>query len=181
MKPVRSILARVGGGRGAARRVLVLGVLLAATSGVLGGAPRLGSQVFFNGTLDLASDFGSEHSNEVQQLIRGDGPFDPLRLRLFGDVVVTRRITVFNQFLIAPSASFGFKSFRRSYVQVNVFEKENADLSIQVGKIPTVFGNLGPRAYSDRNPLISTPLMYHYPAFTIWGAKTASFNLCNSL
>ena len=99
---------------------------------------------------------------QFHEFIRGDSPFDPVRLRVFGDVAFNRRLTLFNQFLIDPDIRFSPKSFLRSYLRLNVFETQDADLSIQAGKIPTVFGNLGSRAYSPENPLVSVPLVYHY-------------------
>jgi hypothetical protein len=123
-------------------------------------APR--TQAFLGGTLDLAYPFGGDGEPEVNRLIRGDNPFDNVRLRLFADVVINSRWTVFNQILIDPSSSMGLESFLRSYVRFDVFKKEKADLSLQGGVVPTPFGAYSPRAYSDRNPLVSDPLMYHY-------------------
>ena len=79
------------------------------------GSLDLGSKVFVNGTLDLTTAFGNEGVPQIHEFIRGDSPFDPVRLRLFGDVAFNRRLTLFNQFLIDPDIRFSPKSFLRSY------------------------------------------------------------------
>jgi hypothetical protein len=139
---------------------LVVAVVTPAGTAAAQTAP--GSHVFFSGTLDLAHPFGGDGEPEVNRLIRGDNPFDNVRLRLFGDVVINSRWTVFNQILIDPSSRMGLESFLRSYLRFDVFKKQKADLSLQAGVVPTPFGAYSPRAYSDRNPLVSDPLMYHY-------------------
>jgi hypothetical protein len=146
-------------------RLRLIGWLVVAAftpAGTAAAQTAPGSQAFFSGTLDLARTFGGSGEPEVNRLIRGDNPFDNVRLRLFADVVVHERWTVFNQILIDPSSSMGLESFLRSYLRFDVFKREKADLSLQAGVVPTPFGAYSPRAYSDRNPLVSDPLMYHY-------------------
>ena len=162
MKTEKSQISRVPCGSSPRTCSLLLFLCLVASGVSLAGSLDLGSKVFFNGTLDLATAFGNEGVPQFHEFIRGDSPFDPVRLRLFGDVAFNRRLTLFNQFLIDPDIRFAPKSFLRSYLRLNIFETQDADLSIQAGKIPTVFGNLGNRAYSPENPLISVPLVYHY-------------------
>jgi len=139
---------------------LVVAALTPAGPAAAQTAP--GAHVFFSGTLDLAYPFGDHGAPEVNRLIRGDSPFDNVRLRLFGDVVLNSRWTVFNQILIDPSSREGVHSFLRSYLRFEAFKKEKADLSLQAGVVPTPFGAYSPRAYSDKNPLVSDPLLYHY-------------------
>ena len=146
-------------------RLRLVGWLVVAaftSAGTAAAQTAPGTQAFFSGTLDLAHPFGGDGEPEVNRLIRGDNPFDNVRLRLFADVVIRPRWTVFNQILIDPSSSMGLESFLRSYLRFDVFKKEKADLSLQAGVVPTPFGAYSPRAYSERNPLISDPLMYHY-------------------
>jgi len=121
-----------------------------------------GAQAFLSGTLDLAYPFTGQGEPEVNRLIRGDSPFDNVRLRLFGDVVINSRWTVFNQILIDPASREGVHTFLRSYLRFDAFKKEKADLSLQAGVVPTPFGAYSPRAYSDKNALVSDPLIYHY-------------------
>ena len=136
---------------------------MSLSSTVLKGDLDLWNRLFINGTLDLATNLGNDGAPQVYEFIRRDSQFDPVRFRLFGDVVLSRRLTVFNQFLLDPSSDgYPTASFIRSYLRYDLFETPQADLNIQAGKIPTVFGNLGRRSYSDRNPLIAVPLVYHY-------------------
>jgi hypothetical protein len=138
---------------------LVVAILPAGTA-TAQTAP--GAQAFFSGTLDLAYPFEESGAPQVNRLIRGDSPFDNVRLRLFADVVISSRWSIFNQILIDPSSRLGLESFLRSYVRFTAFKKDRADLSFQAGVVPTPFGAYSPRAYSERNPLVSDPLMYHY-------------------
>lgn len=143
--------------------VCVAAVLyLAAIAGPAAAQTGSGPELFFDGTIDLAATMGGDGAPEVHELIRGDSPFDPLRFRVFFDVRLHPRVTVFNQFLIDPSISFGLETFLRTYVRVRALEFEQGDLHFQAGTLPTPFGSFGSRSYSDENPLISTPFMYHY-------------------
>lgn len=72
------------------------------------------------------------------------------------------RLTIFNQTLLDPSSRAGIGSFLRTWARVTVFASPTADLHLQLGKIPTPFGHFTERAYSDKNPLLGYPLMYHY-------------------
>ncbi|PYQ15889.1 MAG: hypothetical protein DMF80_07495 [Acidobacteria bacterium] len=139
---------------------LVVAILTPAGPAAAQTAP--GPQAFFNGTVDLAYPFEDGGAPKINRLIRGDSPFDNVRLRLFADVVLNSRWSAFSQILIDPSSRLGLESFLRSYVRFNAFKKEKADLSFQAGVVPTPFGAYSPRAYSERNPLVSDPLMYHY-------------------
>jgi hypothetical protein len=122
-----------------------------------------GPQAFLGGTLDLVTSLGDDPAPDINVQIRGESPFDNVRLTLFGDFVLNRRFTVFNQILIDPSAQrLGLESFLRSYLRFKAFETPKADLLFEGGKIPTPFGAFSPRAYSNRNPLVSFPLIYHY-------------------
>jgi hypothetical protein len=126
------------------------------------GEAQTDRAVFVNGRLDLATAFGKDGAPGVNQLVRGDSPFDNIRLHLFADAVVHPRLFLFNQFLMDPSLRFGFESFLRSYLRYTVFKTARADLNVQAGKIPTPFGTFGARSYPDKSPLVGIPLMYHY-------------------
>lgn len=146
-------------------RLRIIGWLVVAAStppGTAAAQTAPGPKAFLSGTLDLAYPFADGGAPSVNRLIRGDSPFDNVRLRLFGDVVMNPRWTVFNQILIDPSSREGVQTFLRSYVRFDALKKEKADLSLQAGIVPTPFGAYSPRAYSEKNPLISDPLMYHY-------------------
>lgn len=117
---------------------------------------------FLNGTVDLASAFSDRGLPVVNDFRRGDNPFDNLRLTLYGDIVVHPRIEILNQVILAPSSRTSPASFLRTYVRFIVTDEASRLLTVEAGKIPTPFGGYGGRAHSDRNPLVTTPLMYHY-------------------
>ena len=142
--------------------ISVLLILLSVLAVRADGEAEVEPVVFLNGTLDLASAFSEDGAPQVNQLRRGDSPFDNIRATLFGDVAFGPRLTLFNQVLIDPTSRASIKSFFRSYFRFSAFSGEQADLSFVAGKIPTTFGSYAPRAYSSRNALIGMPLMYHY-------------------
>jgi hypothetical protein len=51
---------------------------------------------------------------------------------------------------------------------VMVTPRPSLDLHFQAGKIPTVLGTWAPRTYSNKNPLLSSPLMYQYHSTLVW-------------
>lgn len=140
-----------------------LALLAALTPAVAAAQTEPSPQTFFGATLDLATALGERGAPEINQQIRGESPFDNVQLRVFADVVVSRRFTVFNQILINPSTQrLELASFLRSYLRYEAFRRAKSDMQVEAGKIPTVFGAFSPRAHSNRAPLVSVPLMYHY-------------------
>ena len=143
--------------------MLVLGVLAAAgAAGAQQSTVSAGPTLFFDGTFELTGLAGGGDPHPVDDMIRGDDPFDPLRLRLFLDVVLTPHLTLFNQLLLDPSIDYEPNSFLRSYLRYTLLDGEHARAHLQAGKIPSPFGAWAPKSYSDRNPLIGTPLVYQY-------------------
>src|SRR3989442_14079697 len=108
---------------------LVVAILTPAGTAAAQTAP--GPQAFLSGTVDLAYPFEDGGAPEINRLIRGDNPFDNVRLRLFADVVINSRWSAFNQILIDPSSRLGLESFLRSYLRFTAFKKDKADLSLQ--------------------------------------------------
>lgn len=139
-------------------QVLVILTLLATPA----RAEDFHPEMFFGGTIDLASAFDKQGLPSVNEMRRGDSPFDNLKLTLYGDVLVHPRFAVLNQIILAPGSRSSIASFLRSYVRFTVVDSREQSLSLEAGKIPTPFGGYGGRAHSDVNPLISVPLMYHY-------------------
>ena len=119
-------------------------------------------EYFWNGTVDLASAFAQKGLPDANEMRRGDSPFDNLKLTLYGDVIVHPRLQILNQIILSPASRASIPSFLRTYVRVQVTESRVRSLGFEAGKIPTPFGGYGGRGHSDVNPLISTPLMYHY-------------------
>ena len=69
---------------------------------------------------------------------------------------------VFNHLLVDPAARASVNSFLRMWARYTAIRAEGFDLHVQVGKIPTPFGHFTERSYTDTNPLIGFPLMYHH-------------------
>jgi hypothetical protein len=88
----------------------------------------------------------------------GDTPFDPFRLRIHVDADAAPGFRVFTQFH-ADEASGGFRNYG-AYASWTPWESRDAQ--IVAGKAPWFIGTYAPRSTSDKKPLISTPLLYHY-------------------
>jgi hypothetical protein len=119
-------------------------------------------QVFFGGIMDFTTAFQNQGLPEVNRFRRGDSAFDNMRMTLFTDVVFSPRITLFTQVILDPTSGSSISSFFRPYARFTALETAKGVLHLEVGKLPTPFGSISPRAYSTRNPLVSSPLMYHY-------------------
>lgn len=96
--------------------------------------------------------------------IRGDDPFNDVRLRLFPRHWITDRMAVFGEILydsgvILPSSPLRVNG---AYLVINeLFSKPW--LNLKAGLIPNPFGNYGLRStYFNLNPLIGIPLMWHH-------------------
>ena len=119
--------------------------------------------VFVSGTFDLLLSVADSEALDANRMRRADSPLSHLRMSLFGDVVVSDRLTLFNQLPIDPSSRAPLGTFLRSYIRYRLFASEESDLHVEAGKIPTPFGHFTERSYTDKNPLLGFPLMYHYP------------------
>lgn len=112
----------------------------------------------------------SETGRRYNQHSQGDSQFDPYRMRLFLDAVVSPGLTVFTQAIVHEGAMPVVLD--GAYVRWTPWTER--DLHVQAGKIPWPVGTFGPRTYSDRNPLIGSPLMYQYHTGLAWDAVPAS-------
>ncbi len=116
----------------------------------------------WHGLLDLIA---AEQSRAfpANVLTRGDNPYDAYRLRLFAESQVDDRLQVLGQFV--------FDDVSEAYVDgayVVATPWPDRDLHLLAGKLPWAIGTYGPRTYSDKNPLIATPLMYQYHSTLLW-------------
>ena len=142
------------------KRIVTVLILLAAV--VDTSAETVGPAHFFEAVADFTVSNENDEALDRAKFRRSDSTFNNVRLQLFGDVVVSERLTVFNELLIDPSTFASVTTFLRSYARYTVYDGTRGDHHIQLGKIPTSFGNFGHRAYSNTNPLIGLPLMYQY-------------------
>jgi hypothetical protein len=128
------------------------------------GAPQraLASDLRIHGLLDVVA---AEHSDahDLNRLTRGDSSFDPYGLRLFVDSQVTNRLAVYSQFVLRDATT---PYVDGAYLLWSPLPSHDAHLL--AGKIPWPIGTYAPRTYSNKNPLIGTPLMYQYHTTLVW-------------
>jgi hypothetical protein len=137
--------------------VLFVVSLLAA----LPGAARA-ADFKWHGLLDLVE---AERSKAFDYNLNswGDGVYDAYRARLFVDANVNDRLQVLSQFVL--------EDLKPPYVDgayLVYTPWADRDLHLMAGKLPWAIGTFGPRTYSNKNPLIGTPLLYQYHAALLW-------------
>jgi hypothetical protein len=140
------------------RGALVAGLLAMPPAAAAEAEDRL----TVHGLLDLvATERGPAF--EANRSTRGDSPFDPFSVRVFGDARVNHKLQVFSQVVLRDASGI--------YVDgaYAVFTPDPArDLHVMGGKIPWALGTWAPRTYSNKNPLIAAPLLYSYHASLLW-------------
>jgi len=102
---------------------------------------------------------------DLNKLTRGDSQYDPYGLRIFLDGNVNERVDIFGQVVLRDGAT---PYVDGAYVLFTPFP--GYDTHLLAGKIPWPIGTYGPRTYSNKNPLIATPLMYQYHTTLLWYA-----------
>lgn len=88
-----------------------------------------------------------------------EGPFNLVQLAVKAEAALSDRVSVFTRLNFDSGASFDVSVYG-AYVMFSRFLP--ADLHVELGKVPSPFGTFAERSYPDKNPLIGTPLMYHY-------------------
>ena len=119
-------------------------------------------QIYFGGIVELTSAFSDNGAPLINQYRRDDSPFDKMRATLFADVVLAPRLILFNQIILSPPSRGNFHSYWRPILQFDAIQNHSFELLLEAGKLATTFGSYSPRAYSNRSPLITPPLQYHY-------------------
>jgi hypothetical protein len=120
------------------------------------------SEIEWRGLLDLVIAEDSP-AFEGNRFTRHDGAFDPYRLRLFADGHVDEHVQVLGQVVLDDGAGLYVDG---AYVIFTPWPER--DLRLMAGKLPWAIGTWGPRTYSNKNPLIGTPLMYQYHTTLLW-------------
>ena len=99
----------------------------------------------------------------MNRLERGDNPFDPYRVRLFAESQPNDRLQVLGQFVLDDATGLyvdgAYAIFTPSLER---------DIHLMAGKLPWAIGTWAPRTYSNRNPLIASPLMYQLHTTLLW-------------
>lgn len=119
-------------------------------------------EVYPFGTVDLRLNADQGRGLQINRLRRGDSPFSHLQMNLFTDIAVGDELIIFNQITLDPSSQAPVGSFLRTWALMKLHSGPHGDVKLQLGKIPTPFGHFTERAYTDKNPLLGQPLIYHY-------------------
>ncbi len=145
------------------RKVLVLVAALALAT------PAPAADLRVRGMLDLTLPSGTE-ALEWNNTTQGDSNFDPYRVRVFLDAAISPTLAFYGETILHEGA-MGIRA-EGAYAQWTPWPER--DLHVQAGKVPWPIGTWGPRAYSDKNPLVGMPLMYQYHTSLAWDVPVAS-------
>lgn len=100
-----------------------------------------------------------------------ESPFDPYKLRVFAEATPGANLEVDVQALYQETPGLRLIG---AYIQYTPWP--DRDLHLAAGKIPWFLGTYAARAYSDKNPLVGTPLMYQYRAGLGWFVPPANMD-----
>ncbi len=127
-------------------------------------APRPGhaGSIEWRGLLDLTGSEWSE-TGERNTLTRGDSPYDGYRMRLFADASLSDHLRFDGQFVYADASG---PYVDGAYLTWTPWLERDAH--VEAGKVPWPIGTWAPRTYSDKNPLLTAPLMYQYHTTLVW-------------
>lgn len=123
-----------------------------------------------HGLLDLGWH-SDDRAIDANQFMPGDTPFSPYRLRLYFDGQASPQVEVFVQALLTE---VGAARVDGAYAMITPWQDQ--DLHLLAGKIAWPVGTWAPRTYSDKNPLISVPLLYQYHTSLRWDAIPGSID-----
>jgi len=133
----------------------VLALALIASGASAASAGPLGD-LEWRGQFDMvAASRGGAFA--LNALNRGDTQFDTYRLRLFAEGPVAEGIDVFTQIMFQEDLGVTLHGAYAMWTPAPAL-----DLHVIGGKIPWRIGTYAERTYAQKNPLIGTPLMYHY-------------------
>ena len=105
------------------------------------------------------SDFVVRNSSEADvtnYTFRGFSNFHTIRTRLFFDGLIDDKKAFFVQVLV------NLNTFQLYGAYAQFTDLAGHYLNMNIGIIPNTIGSYGPRTYSDKNPLIGTPLLYSF-------------------
>lgn len=137
--------------------------LLAAATARAEDAPRLRVR----GLVDLALH-NDTHAAELATFDGAGSPLESQRLRLFFEGAAAPNVEVFTQIV------FSQQSFLLDGAYALVTPWKERDLHLMAGKIPWPVGTWAPRTYSNRNPLVTSPLMYQHHTSLRWDEAPAN-------
>lgn len=122
--------------------------------------PVKAADVEISGLVDVVQRMGDKRTT-INSNFAGDSPFSDLRVKLFVDAWPSSQVGVMSEFLYDETLG-STNTFRADGAYLIFLGLGSPYLNVKAGKIPSPFGAWAPRTYSDKNPLIGLPLMYHY-------------------
>jgi hypothetical protein len=141
------------------RTILTLFLALAAPVVAFAGDLQV------HGLLDLVLSSGDD-ARYTNVLTQGDSNFDPYRLHVFVNAKVASQLDVYLESIVHE----GYSTLRADGAYAMWTPWANRDAHVEAGKVPWPIGTWASRSYSDKNPLVGTPLMYQYHTSLSWGA-----------
>jgi len=113
------------------------------------------AQVQVSGLLDIVF-CNAEEPDIVNLTFKNHSNFHTIRTRLFFDAPLSENSDLFVQLLTDQSSIVPYGA----YLRVERLLEKN--LNLNIGYIPATIGTYATRTYSDKNPLIGTPLLYNH-------------------
>lgn len=139
-------------------RLLTLAIALCAAAPARAeDAPR----IRVRGLVDLVLH-NDTHSAELATFDGAGSPLESQRFRLFVEGSASPNIDVFTQVI------FSQETFVLDGAYALVTPWRERDLHLMAGKIPAPIGAWAPRTYSNKNPLVTSPLMYQHHTSLRW-------------
>jgi len=102
------------------------------------------------------------HSANLAALSAESSPLESQRLRLFVEGDVSTNVDVYTQVVFSQNEIV----LDGAYALVTPWRER--DLHLMAGKIPSPIGTWAPRTYSNKNPLVTSPLMYQHHTSLRW-------------
>lgn len=130
--------------------------------------PAGAASVEVRGLLDLVQT-GRGEAYFLNLQTENDSPYQPWRLRIFGEGVATPRVSYFTQAVFHEPSSVYVEA---AYLVLTPAPEK--DLHVMAGKIPWPIGTFAARSYSDKNPFIGKPLLYQYHTTLNWYSLPAN-------
>jgi len=134
-------------------------------------AAESGTEYHVHGLLELIASERAT-ATEFNRLTRGDSPFDAYGVHVLADARLGPRLGVFTHVVLRDATNpyvFG------AYLMYTPWDER--DIHVLAGKVPWLVGTFAPRAYSDKNPLIGTPLIYQHHSTLVWYAAPPSVDV----
>lgn len=147
-------------------RVFALALIATAITFVPGAARATAVEI--HGLLDVVATERGE-AYELNVLTRGDAPFDAFGVRMFVNAEANPKLHVFTQLVLRDASGLYVDGAYLMYTPSAAH-----DAHILAGKVPWAIGTYAPRTYSNKNPLIGTPLIYQYHTTLLWYAVPLS-------